>query len=129
MATFQKPEETITMSNETKLPDAKLHTVIGLLKRFSGFDTSMQVSTILTLLEIARSDDLKSEVSVQDIEKQVGLLSGTASRNVYYWAEGHREMRGGHGFVRIDFGKDRRRRALTLTPKGRAFIHSAMDLL
>lgn len=117
------------MATDPKLSDSKLETAITLLKRFAVFDTSMQVSTMLTLLEIARSSDGTAEVSVQDIEEQVGLLSGTASRNVYYWAEGHREMRGGHGFVKVDFGKDRRRRALSLTPKGRAFVTSALDCL
>lgn len=97
--------------------------LIGSLRRFNQFDTKMQVSTILTLLEIALADKSGEDISVQEIEKRVGLFSGTASRNVYYWGEGHKAMQGGHEMITIAFDpNDRRRRSLRLTNKGRAFI-------
>ncbi|TIO06905.1 MAG: hypothetical protein E5X88_21050 [Mesorhizobium sp.] len=107
-----------------------LTTLMNALQRFNQFDPKMQVSTVLTLLEIAAAEEADKEISVQDIERQVGLQSGTASRNCYYWAEGHKDMTGGHEMVRIDFDRsDRRKRSLTLTNKGRAFIRSlASDL-
>ena len=100
---------------------------IRALKRFSQFDTKMQVSTMLTLLEVADAALAKEDISVQDLERRIGLLSGTASRNVYYWAEGHNDMRGGHNMVNVEISpQDRRRRDLTLSPKGRAFINNVL---
>ncbi|WP_173931440.1 hypothetical protein [Chelativorans sp. Marseille-P2723] len=94
------------------------------LHRFNQFDPKMQVSTILTLLEIAEAELLNKAISVREIERNVGLLSGTASRNVYYWGEGHKDMKGGHEMVTIGFDpEDRRRRSLLMTPKGWAFIN------
>ncbi|MBZ9671637.1 hypothetical protein [Mesorhizobium sp. ES1-3] len=105
-----------------------LEPLIQALKRFSHFDPKMQVSTILTLLEVAEAENRGEPISVQDIEIRVGLKSGTASRNVYYWEEGHKDMRGGHNMVSIDFDpKDRRRRSLRLTAKGKAFVSSLLD--
>ena len=101
-----------------------LSLLIAALRRFNQFDTKMQVSTILTMLEIAAADLSGDDISVQDIEKRVGLLSGTASRNVYYWGEGHKTMSGGHEMVTIGFDPaDRRKRTLRMTNKGRAFIN------
>jgi hypothetical protein len=98
--------------------------LINSLRRFNQFDTKMQVSTILTLLEIALAEDKDEEISVQDLEKRIGLLSGTSSRNVYYWGEGHKDMRGGHEMVDVRIDPiDRRKRSLRLTHKGRAFIN------
>lgn len=104
-----------------------LNMLIAALRRFNQFDNKMQVSTILTLLEIAVADAAREDISVQEIEKRVGLLSGTASRNVYYWGEGHKTMSGGHEMVAIGFDpNDRRKRSLRMTNKGKAFIN---DLL
>lgn len=106
-------------------PDATaLSTLISALRRFNQFDGKMQVSTILTLLEIAHAEAKNEDISVQDIEKRVGLMSGTASRNVYYWGEGHKDMRGGHEMVNVGFDpSDRRKRSLRMTNKGKAFIN------
>lgn len=112
--------------NNSKEARQSLKYLKKILGRFSAFDQKMQVSTILTLLEIAEADAEKREISVVDIEKAVGLLSGTASRNAYYWADGHKEGAGGHQFVKIDFGSDRRRRSLQMTPKGTAFINQLL---
>ncbi|MER9524147.1 hypothetical protein NKI96_11230 [Mesorhizobium sp. M0292] len=104
---------------------AALTLLMNALQRFNQFDPKMQVSTVLTLLEIAAAEQADREISVQDIERRVGLKSGTASRNCYYWAEGHKDMTGGYEMIRIDFDQnDRRKRSLTLTNKGRAFIRN-----
>lgn len=98
------------------------------LYRFNQFDPKMQVSTILTLLEIAEAEMEGAPISVQDIEKKVGLLSGTSSRNVYYWGEGHKDMRGGHEMITIGFDvSDRRKRSLRMTSKGKAFINQLLE--
>ncbi|WP_349434265.1 hypothetical protein [Pararhizobium sp. A13] len=103
----------------------KLNSIITALRFFNQFDTKMQVSTMLTLLEIAAAGLDKRSIAVQDLEQKIGMLSGTASRNALYWAEGHNDMRGGHKMVDISIDpNDRRKRSLKLTSKGRAFIDS-----
>lgn len=109
---------------ETEVSDLKaLTTLMNALRRFNQFDPKMQVSTILALLEVAAANARHDDISVQDIEKNVGIKSGAASRNAYYWGEGHQEMTGGHKMITIGFGEDRRKRSLVLTSKGRAFIN------
>ncbi|ESZ07246.1 MULTISPECIES: hypothetical protein [unclassified Mesorhizobium] len=107
----------------TEVSDLKALTVImNALRRFNTLDSKMQVSTILALLEVAVANAKHEDISVQDIEKNVGIKSGAASRNAYYWGEGHQEMTGGYEMITIGFGEDRRKRSLVLTNKGRAFI-------
>jgi DNA-binding MarR family transcriptional regulator len=106
---------------------AKLHSLIRALKRFNQFDTKMQVSTMLTLLEIAAANEDRKDISVQDLERSIGLLSGTASRNVYYWADGGKDMTGAHQMVTIRMNpEDRRRRELVLNAKGKAFLDTVL---
>ncbi len=103
----------------------KLNTLISALRRFNQFDTKMQVSTMLTILEVAAANMDKRPIAVQDLEQKIGMLSGTASRNAYYWADGHKDMKGGHEMVDVKISTvDRRRRELSLTSKGKAFIES-----
>lgn len=105
-----------------------INALIRTLQKFSQFDSKMQVSTILTLLEIAKAEATKKSISTSEIEKNVGLLSGTSTRNIYYWGEGHPDMRGGHKLVDVGFDiNDRRRRTLTLTPKGKTFVAQLIE--
>jgi DNA-binding MarR family transcriptional regulator len=98
------------------------------LSRFNALDRKMQVSTILTLLEVAAADQINEEITIGDIERRTGMRTGTSTRNVYYWAEGHAEVRGGHRFIEIiSDEKDKRRRLLKLTPLGRSFIRSLSE--
>lgn len=111
------------MATEIGSDQKSLRDVMSALYRFNQFDPKMQVSTILTFLEIAAAEQRGDQISVQDIERKVGMLSGTSTRNVYYWGDGHKDMRGGHQMIKIDFDpNDRRRRALNLTAKGKAFL-------
>ena len=106
-----------------KNPQARIRRLIHTLHRFNALDPKMQVSTILVLLEIAAADAAKAEIAPQDLEKRVGLLSGTMTRNIYYWENGHADVTGSHGMVDIKINpQDRRRRTLSLTPKGKTFV-------
>lgn len=107
---------------------AALATVIRALRRFNDIDSKMQVSTILTLLEIADAEYKGKDISIKELETSIGLLSGTASRNAYYWGEGHPQMRGGHEMIRIGFGvTDKRLRTLQLTNKGKTFMNNLLE--
>jgi DNA-binding MarR family transcriptional regulator len=109
------------MTNEL----ADLKKLINTLYRFNTLDTRMQVSTILTYLEIAHAVMGKQDITPGELEKRTGVASGTSSRNVYYWADGHPDMRGAYKFVTVNIDPmDRRKRELGLTPQGRAFVHA-----
>ncbi len=119
----------MTATGEDQNEKAKLEKLIRTLRRFNEFDPKMQVSTILTLLEITEAELKGDEISVQDLEKKIGLLSGTASRNVYYWGEGHKQMpSGGHEMVTVGMSsQDRRKRTLKLSHKGKAFMRNLLE--
>lgn len=106
----------------------KLGDITRLVNRFAAFDHKMQLSTMLTFLEIAKADLLGKHVSTRDLQESIGLRSGTSSRNVYYWADGTADMVGSHRMVdvRID-PKDRRLRVVKLNAKGRAFLNHLLS--
>lgn len=113
------------MENESK---ADLGRLIKALGRFNEFDTKMQVSTILTLLESAKASMDGSPLSACDLTDLIGMPSGTASRNAYYWAHGHQDNTGRHMMVTVTPGpKDRRLREIELTARGKAFMDSVLD--
>ncbi|MBV2182917.1 MAG: hypothetical protein KUL88_00020 [Rhizobium sp.] len=105
-----------------------LQRLIRALQRFNQFDTKMQVSTMLVLLEVAEATLSSSDISNSDLEKKIGLQSGTSSRNVYYWADGHPDVRGAHKMVTVRINaEDRRKRDLSLNAKGRTFVNTVLD--
>ncbi|KQR67851.1 MarR family winged helix-turn-helix transcriptional regulator [Rhizobium sp. Leaf341] len=108
----------------------KLRHLIQTLQRFNQLDPKMQVSTILVLLEIASADAAKADIAPQDLEKRTGLLSGTMTRNIYYWEKGHADVSGAHDMVTVSINpQDRRKRSLSLTNKGRAFVNQIIGVL
>lgn len=109
---------------------AKLRDLIAVLQKFNQFDHKMQVSTVLTLLEIASADMAKKEITPQDLEKLTGLMSGTMTRNVYYWENGYKDVTGAHNMIVVRIHpSDRRKRLINLNAKGRGFIESLLAIL
>ena len=113
------------MSNSKSL---KLREFRKMLRNFNALDSKMQVSTVLALVEIAIANEDKQDITTKDLEKAMGVMSGTASRNTYYWGDGHKMMSGAFGFVKVEMNPDdRRRRTLNLTEKGKFFINQLTE--
>ncbi|WP_319413871.1 hypothetical protein [uncultured Cohaesibacter sp.] len=99
--------------------------LIKQLHFFNDIDQKMQVSTILAFLEVADAYDNGRDISVKEVQKRVGFHSSSATRNIYYWAEGHDQMSQALGFVDVALDQeDRRRRVLGLTVKGRKALRT-----
>lgn len=106
----------------------ELKELIEALRKFAALDNKMQISTVLTLLEVARAEETKKALSNNDIAQLVGMQSGTSARNIHYWGEGTHGVTGAYEMVRSDFHpEDRRLRAIRLTPKGKAFINNVLN--
>ena len=119
----------IYMSKTTQ-HSAALRQIIEALTPFKDHDAKMQVSTVLTLLEIAAHQEEGVKIHPLSLQKKIGYQSGTATRNIYYWCEGHKDVRGGHNYARVEADKtDGRRRELYLTDKGAAFMQRVLTPL
>ncbi|SDR08884.1 hypothetical protein [Pseudovibrio sp. Tun.PSC04-5.I4] len=117
------------MSKTTKHSEA-LRRIIDALAPFKDHDAKMQVSTVLTLLEIAAHQEEGQTLHPHGLQKKIGYQSGTATRNIYYWCDGHKDVRGGHNYARVAADKsDGRRRELYLTETGTAFVRRVTEPL
>jgi len=106
---------------------ATMQTYRRALERFAHFDAHIQLSTILTLILIHEHQDDDGGFTTGDIQRRLGISNSAASRNTYYWGEGV-DGTGGPELITIGWDvKDRRRRTLRLTAKGRAFIERVME--
>ncbi len=105
--------------------------IIKAFQRFAQYDVKMQLSTAMALLYVADQQDKDGGVSTGDIQKWLGITSAAASRNSYYWGEGHSDMpHSGYGLVSVNIHPtDRRLRTLKLTARGEAFIKQLEDIL
>lgn len=89
------------------------------LELFSKIDSEIQLQTILCLLYVAR----KGECMQRDVEIELGLTNGSASRNISYWTDRRFDRKPGIGFIeRTENDYDRRFKLLRLTPEGKQFM-------
>jgi DNA-binding MarR family transcriptional regulator len=107
----------------------EINAITSIFSHFAAIDPKMQLSTALVFLEIAKADLEERPITNRDIEKTLGMKSGTVTRNIYYWtSEGHPANTGTVGYVSVSVSlRDRRRRNIVLTPKGKAYIRSLID--
>lgn len=105
--------------------------VIKVLQQFAQWDVKMQLSTVLTLLYVAKYQDRPDGVTSNDLTKWIGITNSAASRNTYYWSDGTPEMtHGGYKLITVTIDKlDRRRRNLRLTKEGEVFISRIKEIM
>lgn len=105
-----------------------LRKLTKVLKRFQEISPQMQVSTILTLLVVYEAKLKGEDLSTKDVEQKLGLLSGTSSRNIYYWADGATGITRAMNYITVAFDpSDRRQRVLRFTKEGEAFMKRIME--
>ena len=92
------------------------------LELFQELNPEMQIQTMLVFLAIARRG-VCTQKDVE-LELELGMTGGSASRNVGYWTDVFKPGIPGIGYVdRIEDPKDRRYKLLRLNDKGKAFYN------
>ena len=69
-------------------PSNGLQKTETIMREFQQLDPTMQITTALVLLLVAKHQDREGGLSTQDIAKMLDAPSGSISLNTYYWAEG-----------------------------------------
>ena len=89
------------------------------LERFKEeVDSEIQIQTMLAFLAVAR----RGVCTQKEIETELGMTIGSASRNISYWTDLKKPGVEGIGFIeRVDDPRDRRYKLLRLTDTGKAF--------
>lgn len=105
-----------------------LRLIISAIREFNDIDPKMQVSTVLTLLEVAANYSVGKETTQRELRTQIGLQSGTMTRNMRYWMGGHCENSGTLTYIegRVQVN-DRRQLLHSLSPQGRNFIRRLLS--
>lgn len=93
--------------------------LISVIEEFRRLDPEMQAQQMLTLLIVA----LREGEPVKVIGGALGLSQAAASRNVSYWTDWHWRKRAGLDMIEaVEDKMERRRKLVTLKPKGKRFI-------
>jgi DNA-binding MarR family transcriptional regulator len=94
------------------------------IEELRKLDQEMQMQTAMVFLLVAHDEGC----NVRDIERQSGLSSASASRNVAALSSFHRKGRPGHNLIALKPSlEDRRSKQLYLTTKGRAVLKSILE--
>lgn len=94
------------------------------LQPFYNLNPTMQISTLLVFLVIAR----RGVCTQKDIEKELAMTNGAASRNVAWWTSRRADRSEGPGFVQtVPDEWDRRVNKISLTEKGEEFYKRTLN--
>jgi DNA-binding MarR family transcriptional regulator len=104
----------------------QLRSIYAILLLFREQDGEMPVQQQLVLCHIA----LNEGTTQRDLCQALDMAVSSASRNIAALSEVHRLGKPGLGLITWSEDlNDRRSKLLTLTPKGRAFMHRILSVL
>lgn len=105
-------------ASDRALPD-EVATLIRVLEALRGLDPDMPIQYALSFLTVARHEGL----SIRELSERLGIAQSSASRNVAALSRWHSFGKPGHDLVQAEEDpRERRRKIVTLTPKGRALV-------
>lgn len=94
--------------------------LIQALEELRDLDADMPIAQALSLLLIAKNEGM----SLKDVAQQAGVGMASASRYVAAFGRPVKEGAKGHGLVAaVEDPEERRKKIITLTPKGRTFVN------
>lgn len=99
--------------------------LLAAIEDFRALEPDAGLSMLSVLLAVAdKEPDNPAGVPMVDLRSQLGLPPASMSRNVAALTKDHRKGRPGHGLVVTTPDPNNRKAVLiSLTPRGRAFIH------
>lgn len=98
------------------------------LQQLAKFDPKMSLPTMRVLLETAKADLRGEHYTIKDLQRALGLRSGTTYKNVRYWVDGNGTTMAAHEMLEVSTDpNDRRRRMINLTPEGRTFMRQLLS--
>lgn len=101
-------------------PDAVL-TVARVLEAFRTLDPDLPIQYALSFITIAQNEGM----SIGELAERLGIAQSSASRNVAALSRWHSFGKAGFDLVQAqEDPRERRRKVVTLTEKGRGFIDS-----
>lgn len=94
--------------------------LIAALEELRDLDVDMPIAQALSLLLIARNEGL----SLKELAQQAGVGMASASRYVATFGKPKKAGAKGYGLVTaVEDPEERRKKIITLTPKGRSFVN------
>ncbi|HYE53042.1 MAG TPA: winged helix DNA-binding protein [Azospirillaceae bacterium] len=104
----------------------ELNPLVRVLEEFRTLDPDLPIQYALSFLTIAQNEGM----SIRDLSERLGIAQSSASRNVAALSKWHSFGKAGHDLIEaVEDPRERRRKIVTLTPKGRALAERLGDLL
>lgn len=104
----------------------QLDPLVRVLEAFRLLDPDLPIQYALSFLTIAQNEGM----SIRDLSERLGIAQSSASRNVAALSKWHSFGKEGHDLVQAEEDpRERRRKIVTLTAKGRALALQLADLI
>jgi len=104
----------------------KLDPLVRVLEALRTLDPDLPIQYALSFLTIAQNEGL----SIRDLSERLGIAQSSASRNVAALSKWHSFGKAGHDLIQAEEDpRERRRKIITLTDKGRALASDLADLI
>lgn len=104
----------------------EIRTLVQVLEAFRRLDPDLPIQYALSFLTIAEHEGL----SIGELAERLGIAQSSASRNVAALSRWHSFGKEGHDLVEAhEDPRERRRKLIRLTPKGRALIETLAGLV
>lgn len=103
-----------------------LDPIVRVLGAFRVLDPDLPIQYALSFLTIAQNEGM----SIRDLSERLGIAQSSASRNVAALSKWHSFGKAGHDLVQAEEDpRERRRKIITLTDKGRTLARDLSALL
>ena len=119
-------DDVVPVSRGMDSADVALPTLIRVLEEFRTLDPDLPIQYALSFLTLAQNEGL----SMGELAQRLAIAQSSASRNIAALSDWHSFGKPGLGLVEArEDPRERRRKLVSLTPKGHAFRHRLTALM